>query len=105
MKHTESTRQVVPGIDNLVAAVNRVKAAKTAAKWRRVLVATAAAIVAMMLFPPVLDRSSAGKVQHVYSWLFAGNPFQTVDIGLLFTQFFVVGVLAAVGWVLCADKD
>ena len=78
---------------------------------RRVLIVVAVLFVGMMLYPPlsvegipnVIGSRNPGFT-HIYGWLFTGNIFATVELGLLFTQFFVVGVVGVIAFILCADK-
>jgi hypothetical protein len=79
-------------------------------KWqRRVLGAVPVVMVAMMLYPPMKEVGIANVAggrnpgsHYYYEWIF-NNVWGSVQIGLLFTQFFVVGVAAVVAWILCAD--
>ncbi len=78
-------------------------------RQRRVLIAVAVIITGMMLYPPlriegipnVIGSRNPGFT-HGYGWL-GNDVFATVELGLLFTQFFVVGIVGAISYFLCAD--
>ena len=77
---------------------------------RRILIAVAIAYPVMLLFPPFREVGIANVAggrnpgtHYYYGWL-PSNVWGSVEIGLLFAQFFVVGVVAAIAYVLCADK-
>ena len=68
-------------------------------------------LVGMMLYPPLSVEGVPNIVgtrnpgfTHIYGWLFTSDIFAIVDLSLLFTQFFVVGVVGAIAWLLYADK-
>ena len=77
---------------------------------RRILIAVAIALPLMLLFPPFREVGIANVAggrnpgsHYYYGWL-PSNVWGSVEVGLLFAQFFVVGVVAAIAYVLCADK-
>ena len=75
-------------------------------RQRRILIAVVAVIGVMLLFPPFyLPRSSVNDYgTTTYKWLVADNNWGRVDLGLLFTQFFVVGIIGLVAYVLSDDR-
>lgn len=69
-------------------------------RQRRVLIAVAIAILAMLLYPPfylAVNRVST------YDWLF-GFSQGRVNVELLFAQWIAVGIVGAIAYFLCADK-
>ena len=57
-------------------------------KQKGILIAVAIIIGAMLLFPPFYaERRVGGSTS--YTWLFTADTEGRVDVGLLFTQFFV----------------
>lgn len=77
-------------------------------RQRRILMAVAVAIAAMMLFPPFYfhipkPRLLAADVRHGYGWLLSHGAGR-VDVELLLVQLLVVGVMGLIAYVLCADK-
>jgi len=70
---------------------------------KKVLIAVAAVVLGMLLFPPFHLKVPQGDFSRGYHWLFA-PPFQsTVDTGTLITQWF--GVLIIGGIVLIVLKN
>lgn len=77
-------------------------------KQRRILVAAAIIVVGMLLYAPFnligrLDPAYA-HARFVYGWLFAPPYDAHVNVELLLTQWFAVGIVSGIAWVLCADK-
>lgn len=78
---------------------------------RRILIAVAITLPLMLLFPPFREVGIANVAggrnpgsHYYYAWL-PTNVLGSVEVDLLFAQFFVVGVVAAIAYVLCADKS
>lgn len=79
-------------------------------KQRRILIAVGVTLTGMLLYPPLRTEGYPNvlgclspEVSHGYNLLLT-NHWGSIEIGLLFTQFFVVGVVGAIAYVLCADK-
>lgn len=77
-------------------------------KQRRILVAAAIVIVAMLLYPPFnlvgrFDPAYA-HARFVYGWLFEPPYDAHVNVELLLTQWLAVGIVAGIAWVLSRDN-
>lgn len=74
-------------------------------KQRRIMIAIAAFIAIMMLYPPFYRARSTIEDygRFFYDWIFAQN-IARVEVGLLFAQFIAVGVIGSIAYFLCADK-
>ena len=79
-------------------------------RQRRILIIVAVAVTGMLLYPPLItvgiptwggDRNPG--TTYSYDWLWA-DPFSGVNFALLFTQFFVLGVVASIAFVLNPDQ-
>ena len=71
-------------------------------RQRRILVAAAIIVVAMLLSPPV-DRFIMGDHYLNYRWLF-DRWEGTIVVWLLLVQWFTVGIVAAIAYFVYADK-
>ena len=78
---------------------------------RRVLLIVALLVVGMLLYPPLLIEGIPNVMgsrnpgyTRSYGWLLSYFDSAMVHLSLLFTQFFVVAVVGAIAWLLCADK-
>ena len=78
-------------------------------RQRRILIIVAVAVTGMLLYPPLRTvgiPTWGGRtpgITYSYDWLWA-DPFSGVNFALLFTQFFVLGVVSSIAFVLNADQ-
>jgi hypothetical protein len=80
-------------------------------KQRRILIAVAAVVVVMMLYPPFNITISPGYLEaggstYASYYYFLGSPPGNgrVDVALLLAQWIAVGIVAAIAFLLSADK-
>lgn len=79
---------------------------------RRILIGVAITIPLMLLFPPfrevcianVADGRNPRSHYYNYAWL-PSNVWGSVEAALLFAQFFAVGVVATIAYILCDGKN
>ena len=77
---------------------------------KTVLMGAIMAFVSMCLFPPWQSTTPSGISRHLgYSEIWSGSPdvgyaLVSVDIGLLFAQWFALCVVAAALYLLFADR-
>lgn len=69
---------------------------------RRVLIAVAITVLAMLLYPP-FSQGVRSNLTSTYDWLF-GLHHGAVNVELLFAQWFAVGVVGAIAYFLCMDR-
>lgn len=67
---------------------------------RKTLIGAGAAVVVMLLFPPVAIRG----VSFGYGFLFSRNGLASVNTSLLLTQWIAVGIVASIAWLLFRDR-
>ena len=74
-------------------------------KQKRLLIAIAAVVLGMLLFPPFHIRMTGGVVVWTgYSWIFGPYRGATVNIALLITQWIGVLIVGAIVWFLLKDR-
>lgn len=74
-------------------------------KQKKVLIAVAAVVLGMLLYPPFHSVGPGGRVVGMgYRWIFAPPLYdRTLDIGLLITQWIAVLIIGAVAYLLFKD--
>jgi hypothetical protein len=76
-------------------------------KQKKVLIAIAAVVLGMLLYPPFQVRWRGGAVLKTgYGWIFAPDPeyAATVDIGLLITQWIAVLIVGGIAYFMLKDR-
>ena len=75
-------------------------------KQKKALIAVAAVVLGMLLYPPFHVRWTEGRVFRTgYGWIFAApSDMGTVDIGLLITQWVAVLIIGAIAYFLFKDS-
>ena len=77
------------------------------AKQKKILIAVAAIVLAMLLYPPLQEIRHGGAVSRMgYGWIFDWAPHQdaTVDIGLLITQWVGVLIVGRIAYFMMKDR-
>ena len=74
-------------------------------KQKTVLIAVAAVVVGMLLYPPFHWQGPGGRVSRAgYSWIFNPPYDFTVDIGLLLTQWIAVLIVGSIAYFMLKDR-
>ena len=72
---------------------------------RKLLIAVAAVVLGMLLYPPFQRTGSEGRVfGSGYSWLFDPPFSATVDVGTLLTQWVGVLIVGGIAFFLLKEK-
>ena len=74
-------------------------------KQKKILIAVAAGILGMFLYPPFQFKNSGGRVfSRGYGWITDGHGALMVDFSTLVAQWFVVLIIGGVAFMLVKDK-
>lgn len=72
---------------------------------RKVLIAVAAVVLGMLLYPPFQRKFSEGRVNSAgYSWLFDAPYNSSVDVATLFAQWLGVLIVGGIAFFLLKSK-
>ena len=77
------------------------------AKQKKILIAVAAIVLGMLLYPPLQEIRHGGAVARLgYGWIFdwAEHRAATVDVGLLITQWVGVLIVGGIAYFIMKDR-
>jgi hypothetical protein len=75
-------------------------------KQKKIVIATGIAILAMTLYPPFHGIWKGNSMNFGYNFIFSPpNVISSVNVGTLFIQYVVIGIIGGFIWFSAKDKN